>query len=325
MQTRFTELLGCRLPIQLAGMGWVACPELAAAVAGAGGAGTVAPHLLPAPALEPMLDELTARAAGPIGFNVLIPFLDLDAVEVAAARLRYVEFFYGDPDPALVARVHRHGALAGWQVGSVGEAVAAEQAGCEFVIAQGVEAGGHVRGSTALLPLLDAVLDAVTVPVVAAGGIATARGLAAVLAAGADAARIGTRFLATQEADVHPDYQAAVLAANPEDTELTEAFSVMWPNAPHRVLRSSIAAARAASGETVGTVNLGDTEMPVPRLGPMAPIRATSGNIAAMPLFAGHGVGAVREVRPAAEIVREFADGAARLLRPQRNRERVLR
>lgn len=314
MHTRFTELLGCRLPIQLAGMGWVAGPELAAAVAGAGGAGTVAPHLLPAPALAPMLDELGARTAGPIGLNVLIPFLDLDAVEVAAARLRYVEFFYGEPDPALVERVHRHGALAGWQVGSVAEAVAAERAGCDFVIAQGVEAGGHVRGTTALLPLLDTVLDAITVPVVAAGGIASARGLAAVLAAGADAARIGTRFLAATEADIHPDYQAAVLAANPEDAELTDAFSVMWPDAPHRVLRSSIAAAEAATGDTVGSVTLGGSELPVPRLGPQAPIRTATGDIAAMPLYAGHGVGAVREVRPAADIVHELTDGATRLL-----------
>jgi nitronate monooxygenase len=314
MKTRFTELLGCRLPIQLAGMGWIAGPELAAAVAGAGGAGTIAPHLLPAPALVPMLDELAARAAGVIGFNVLIPFLDPDAVEVAAARLRYVEFFYGDPDPALVARVHRHGALAAWQVGSVAEAVAAEQAGCDFLIAQGVEAGGHVRGTTPLLPLLGAVLDAVTVPVVAAGGIATARAVAAVLDAGADAARIGTRFLATPEADVHPAYRAAVLDATASDTELTEAFAVLWPGAPHRVLRSSIEAARRATGDTVGSVVLGAREVPVPRLGPMAPTRSATGDIAAMPHYAGQGVGEVTAVRPAAEVVAELGDGAARLL-----------
>jgi nitronate monooxygenase len=178
VRTRFTELLGCRLPVQLAGMGWVSGPELASAVAAAGGAGTIAPHSLPPRLLEPLLDRL---GPGVIGFNVLIPFLQIQAVEVAASRLRYVEFFYGEPDSALVALVHGHGALAAWQVGSVAEAEAAERAGCDFVIAQGIEAGGHVRGTTALLPLLDAVLDAITVPVVAAGGIATARGLAAVL------------------------------------------------------------------------------------------------------------------------------------------------
>jgi nitronate monooxygenase len=161
--------------------------------------------------LTELPDELLADD-DVIGFNVLMPFLDVSAVETAAARLRYVEFFYGDPVPDLVMRVHVHGALAAWQVGSADEAVAAEEAGCNFVIAQGVEAGAHVGGTTALLPLLDEVLDAARVPVVA-GGIATARGVAAVLAAGADAARVGTRFLATPEADVHPDYRDALLAA----------------------------------------------------------------------------------------------------------------
>lgn len=200
VSTGFTELLGCRLPIQLAGMGGSSGPELVNAVAGAGAAATVAPHGLSRSALDGVLDRL---GPGVIGINVLVPFLDLRAVETAAARLRYVEFFYGDPVTDLVTRVHAHGALAAWQVGSVEEAVAAEEAGCDFVIAQGVEAGGHVRGTTALLPLLDAVLERMRVPVVAAGGIATARGVAAVLAAGAGAARVGTRFLATPEADVH--------------------------------------------------------------------------------------------------------------------------
>jgi nitronate monooxygenase len=314
MHTDLTELLGCRLPIQLAGMGWVAGPELAAAVADAGGAGTVAPHMLPAPALAPMLDELVARADGPVGFNVLMPFLDLDAVDVAAARTRYVEFFYGDPDRTVVERVHGHGALAAWQVGSPTEAVAAERAGCDFVIAQGIEAGGHVRGHTALLPLLAAVLETVTVPVVAAGGIATARSLAAVLAAGAGAARIGTRFLAATEADVHPAYRDALLRAVAADTELTETFSTLWPDAPHRVLRSCITTARAHTADPVGTVVLGGREGPVPRLGPMAPISATTGDIAAMALYAGQGVDAVGKVQPAAEIVTELTDGARRLL-----------
>ncbi|HLK95182.1 MAG TPA: nitronate monooxygenase [Nocardioidaceae bacterium] len=311
MRTRFTDLLGCQLPIQLAGMGGVAGPELANAVARAGGAGTVAPHGQPRSALDGVLDQL---GPGVIGFNVLMPFLDVSAVETASARLRYVEFFYGDPVPDLVTRVHAHGALAAWQVGSAAEAVAAEEVGCDFVIAQGVEAGGHVRGTTALLPLLDEVLDAVQVPVVAAGGIATARGVAAVLAAGADAARIGTRFLATPEADVHPDYLDGLLGARAEDAVLTETFSATWPDAPHRVLRSCIDAALALSGDTVGAVTFGDREVPLPRLGPQTPVRATTGHISAMPYYAGQGVGAVSEIRPAAEIVRQLADGAEQLL-----------
>jgi nitronate monooxygenase len=320
MRTRFTDLLGCQLPIQLAGMGGVAGPELANAVARAGGAGTVAPHGQPRSALDGVLDQL---GPGVIGFNVLMPFLDVSAVETASARLRYVEFFYGDPVPDLVTRVHAHGALAAWQVGSAAEAVAAEEVGCDFVIAQGVEAGGHVRGTTALLPLLSMVLDAVQVPVVAAGGIATPRGLAAVLAAGADAARIGTRFLASPEADVHPDYRDALLVARAEDAVLTETFSTGWPDAPHRVLRSCIDAALALTGDTVGAVTFGDQQLPIPRLGPQVPVRATTGEIAAMPLYAGQGVGAVTEIRPAADIVRELVDGGARLLAEQSARQSV--
>src|SRR4029079_17846263 len=117
-------------------------------------------------------------------------------VEVAAAKARVVEFFYGDPDASLVRLAHRGGALVRWQIGSCEEARAAVAAGCDFIVAQGVEAGGHVRGRIGLLPLLDEVLTVAPVPVVAAGGIGTARGMAAALAAGAAAVRVGTRFVA---------------------------------------------------------------------------------------------------------------------------------
>ena len=138
--------------------------------------------MVPPPILAEMLDALAEHTRGVVGVNFLMPFLDHDAVAAAATRARVVEFFYGEPDAALVNTVHRGGALACWQVGSVAEAVAAARAGCDLVVAQGTEAGGHVRGRTGLLPLLGAVLDAVDVPVVAAGGIGTARAMAAALA-----------------------------------------------------------------------------------------------------------------------------------------------
>ncbi len=138
------------------------------------------------------------------------------------------------------------GALAAWQVGSLAEARAAAEVGCDFIVVQGAEVGGHVRGQVSLLPLLDSVLDAVDVPVVAAGGIATARGVAAVLAAGAAGARLGTHFVATREAGAHPAYVEALLRASAADTVLTTAFSGMWPDAPHRLLRSCVEAAEAA-------------------------------------------------------------------------------
>src|SRR5205085_7101260 len=111
----------------------------------------------------------------------------------------------------------------------------AVDAGCDLVIAQGTEAGGHVRGTIGLLPLLDAVLERVAVPIVAAGGIATPGAVAAAMAAGAAGVRIGTAFVATVESGAHPDYIAALLRADGGDTVLTEAFGVGWPNAPHRV------------------------------------------------------------------------------------------
>jgi nitronate monooxygenase len=322
LETRFTRLVGCSVPLQLAGMPGVCTPDLAAAVTKAGGLGMVGMPTVPAKAVAAALEELLAKtgdvsggtARGPVGFNQLMPFLDRDAVAEAAKRVRVVEFFYADPDPTLVEVVHRGGALASWQVGSPGEARAAEKAGCDFVVAQGTEAGGHVRGRVSLLPLLGAVLDAVKVPVVAAGGIGEARAMAAALAAGADAVRVGTRFVAAKESGAHPRYVEALLRAGPEDTVLTEAFSVMWPNAPHRVLRSAVEAAVAATEEFVGEMEMGGTRVPLPRLAVPTPLVSTSGRIEAMALYAGESVGSVRAIQPAGEIVCELVEGARVLL-----------
>jgi len=244
-----------------------------------------------------------------------MPFVDTAAVEIAATRARLVEFFYGDPDPKLVKIAKANGALAGWQVGDADEAREALQAGCDLVIAQGVEAGGHVRGTIGLLPLLDAVLDATPdIPVVAAGGIGTSRAMAAALAAGADAVRVGTRFVAADEADTHPDYAQALIDAGPDDTVLTTAFGVMWPDAPHRVLKSCVNAAHAFEGDAVGELVMGDVHMPLPPFAVPCPGRTTTGTIAAMALYAGQSVGAVTKTQPAAAIVRELSEGAEQIL-----------
>jgi nitronate monooxygenase len=299
-------------------MGGVTTPGLVAAVTGAGGVGMLPAQMLPAGELAALLDGLAARAAGPFGVTFLLPFFDDPAcVEVAAARARLVDFFYGDPRPGLVARVHAGGALASWQVGSAAEAVAAAEAGCDLVAVQGVEGGGRIRGRVALLPLLAEVLDAVDLPVVAGGGIASARGVAAVLAAGAAAARVGTLPLATEEAGAHPRYVAALLAARAEDAVLTDRFSVMWPNGPepHRTLRQTLDAAEAFQGEVVGETRMGAATLPVPRFGVPCPNRDTTGEVDAMVHYAGQSAGLVRQVRPAAEVVADLAAGAERLLR----------
>ncbi|MGH9046416.1 MAG: NAD(P)H-dependent flavin oxidoreductase, partial [Acidimicrobiales bacterium] len=295
METAFTRLVGCQIPLQQAGMGGAAGAELAVAVADSGALGMLGLAGLPRGMVTGLVEQVASSTSGMFGANFLIPFLDRDAVVGAAATARVVEFFYGDPDASLVSLVHEQGALACWQVGSLGEAVAARDAGCDIVVAQGCEAGGHVRGEVGLLPLLDQVLGELDLPVVAAGGIGGPRALAAVLAAGAAGARIGTRFAAADEADTHEDYAKALVVAEPEDTQVTTTFSVGWPGAPHRVLRSSIDSANASSEETVGEVGFpGGGRVEVPRLSVMSPGRRATGNIAAMALYAGQSVGLVR-------------------------------
>jgi NAD(P)H-dependent flavin oxidoreductase YrpB (nitropropane dioxygenase family) len=266
--------------------------------------------------LADVLDRLRRQTNGACGVNFLMPFLDRHCVEVAAHKARVVEFFYGDPEPALVQLVHAGGALACWQVGSVDEARAAADAGCDLIVAQGVEAGGHVRGRIGLLPLLDQVLDVVDVPVIAAGGIGTPRAMAAALAAGAAGVRVGTLFVAAEESTAHPLYKEALVKARAEDTVLTETFSLMWPGAPHRVLRSCVEAVSALPDGLVGRTVIGGVDLPLPRFALPAPTRDTTGRLEAMPHYAGESVGAVKAVRPAAEILRELVDGAAALLRP---------
>src|SRR2546422_1509665 len=203
LQTKFTELLGCRVPLQQAGMGKIASPALAAAVADAGGLGMVSGiGAAPPEYVAKILDALRRSTSGAFGANFIVDGvresgkLDPDflkVLEVAASRAPVVEFFYEQPDAELVEIAHAGGALVSWQVGSGPEAVAAEEAGCDLIVAQGTEAGGHVRGEIGLLALLSEGLPSVKVLVVAAGGVGTGRALAAALPAGAPAGRAGTR------------------------------------------------------------------------------------------------------------------------------------
>jgi len=312
IETRFTQLVGATAPIQVASMPGVTTVELVAAVANAGAVGMLGTAMYSPEFLDAQLKRIAKATSGVFGVNFLMPFLDPACVAVAARRARIVEFFYGDPQRALVDEAHALGALVSWQVGSLDEAIAAEAAGCDFVIAQGTEAGGHVRGQTSLLPLLSSVLDTLRIPVLAAGGIATARDLAAVLASGAAGARIGTRFVASAESDAHPEYVKALLAANAADTCLTETFSEVWPDAPHRVLRSAVAAVRAETNAIVGETEHGGARIPIPRFSPFVPNKSTTGNVAAMALYAGESVTHVRSVQPAAAIIAELVAGAER-------------
>lgn len=317
LRTRFTELVGCEVPIQQAPMGGVATTELVAAVNEAGGMGAIGVGPMPAPVVSGMLEQIRSHTQGPLLVNVLVPYLDPDVVKVAAAGAQVVDFYHGAPDASLVELVHGEGALAGWQVGSLGEALAAAGAGCDLVVVRGVEGGGRMYGTESLWPLLVEVVEAVDVPVLAAGGIGDARGAAAALAAGADGVRMGTRFIAAAESGAHPVYRDAVIAASGADSVLTDEFRVEWPDegAWSRVLRSSLEAARAFDGDVVGELDLGEMKLPVPKLGLPPPLRISSGELAAMAMYAGESVRFVRSVEPAGEIVRHIATGAEELLR----------
>ncbi|MDX6200455.1 MAG: nitronate monooxygenase [Actinomycetota bacterium] len=312
MHTSFTELVGCRHPLQQAAMGGVAGPELAGAVAGAGALGMLCEFDAES-STGRMTQALALAGDGAVGMGFFGHWMagDLATFEEAAARLRVVEVFWSDPDAAVVERARRSGpARVAWQVGTLDGARAAVDAGCDFVIVQGVEAGGHVRGTTPRDELLDAVLGTISVPVVSAGGIASAADVARVISAGAAGVRVGTRFVATTESRGHPAYlQALVDATSGEDTVLTTAFSGGWPDAPHRVLRSAVEAAEGFDGEVVGHAVNGSDRTDIARFQVSTPGRNVEGEIAAMALYAGTGVGDVTAVVPAADVVRELVAG----------------
>jgi nitronate monooxygenase len=313
--TPFTELVGCRLPLQEAVLGGgVGSPELAAAVSAAGGLGML-PQWGPEPA-EERIARVAALSSAPVGMGLFAHELEMNGalLELAARSLRVVDMFWGAPDARVVERIHAGGALCFWQVGSLDEALAAADAGCDAVVAQGVEAGGHVRGTRPLLALLDETVAAVAIPVVAAGGIATGGAMAEAMRAGASAVRVGTRLVATRESAAHPDYVEALLRAGRGSTVLTTAFGVGWPDAPHRVLRSCIDAATALDSDVAGASGQGAERLDLPRWFVAPPLIGVTGHVEAMALYAGEGVADVEDAPPAATVVERLVRDARAIL-----------
>jgi nitronate monooxygenase len=317
LPTSFTDLVGCEAPIQQAPMGGISPPRLARAVAAAGGVGTIS--VSPGGELPIDLDHQVA-GAGVFAINFVGEDVEIAAVTRAARTARIVDFFWSTPRVSLIEAVHGEGAVVNWQVGSLDEALLAVEIGADVVTVQGREAGGHVRGSTPLRPLLESVLARVSVPVLAAGGISDASALAEVLAAGAAGARMGTRFIASEESAAHPDYVAAILLAGPGATTITDGFALCplcttQPTA--RVLKSALEAVDAAEGDVVGVLATGDSEMPLPPRHGMPPTRAVRGNVSAMALYAGEAVDVVTRTQPAGDIVTELIRGAEALSEQQ--------
>lgn len=269
--------------------------------------------------------ETRALTRRPFGLNLNLEFPQEERLAVCLEeRVPVISFFWRDPF-ALVPRAKAGGATVLHSVGSVADAQRAVECGVDVVVAQGWEAGGHVRGTIATLPLVPAVIDAVApTPVIAAGGIADGRGLAAALALGAQAAWIGTRFLASAEAGIHPHYRHRLLQASADDTVyLDNLFDRGWENAPHRVLRNPTvdrweAAGRPAfggrpgEGEVIARSSVG---APVLRYEAHTPGAGMEGEIEELPMWVGQSVGLVSKLQPAAEIVHDIADEADMILR----------
>jgi nitronate monooxygenase len=329
LHTRICDILGIEFPIISAGMGGVAGAELAAAVSEAGGLGTLG---LAALSREGIRNEITAahaRTRKPLAANLLLPFLRPGIVEtVAEAGLAAVTFFWGD------ARDHRESikrlqsgeAKVIWQCGSVEEARWAMDAGVDAIMAQGFEAGGHVRGLVTTVALIPEMRDSLPdVPLIAAGGIADGRGLVAALALGADGAALGTRFLASAEAAAHPAYKERIVRAQAEDTIHTTLFDVGWPAAPHRVLRTEVVdeweragrptpGNRPGEGTTIVRMLRADVEVPLVNYTVICPTNYTEGQIERLAFYAGQSCSLVKEILPAGEIVRLIAAEATKLI-----------
>lgn len=312
MRTPVCELLGIEQPIVQAPMS--ALVELAAAVSNAGGLGMLA-LTWSSPAGDPVR-QTAALTDRPFGGNLIIStdqHRRLD--EALEAGLKIVSLFWGDP-AGYVEKIHDAGALLLQTVSSAEEARQAVAAGADVIVAQGWEGGGHVKSQIATLPLVPAVVDAVApVPVIAAGGIGDARGVAAVFALGAQAAWLGTRFLLSKEMPTHEEYRRRVTDAVETDAQwYADLYDVGWPNAPHRALRNSTSAMWEAAGSPPLGSRPGEGDVlahfasgeEIVRYEPGAPMVGTTGEIEALSLWAGQGVALIRETKSCADIVAEL-------------------
>src|SRR6202453_1526819 len=311
-RTPVCELLGIEHPIVSAPM--AIDPRLPAAVSNAGALGTIG--LWWAEDAGDVVRETAALTDRPFGGNFALPSDQHRRVDQAlSAGLRIVSFIFGVLQ-SYVELVHDAGGLVMHTVGSAEEARRAVGCGVDVVVAQGLEAGGHVWGGVSTLPLVPAVVDAVApVPVIAAGGIGDARGVAAVLALGAQAAWLGTRFLLAEEMPIHEDYRHRLMAAVETDAQrYPNLYSVGWPDSPHRALRNSTAdawqaagrrqlARRPGAGDVIAHFASGEA---IVRYEPAPPMTGTTGDIEALSMWAGQGVALARQPQSAADIVTEL-------------------
>jgi NAD(P)H-dependent flavin oxidoreductase YrpB (nitropropane dioxygenase family) len=324
-ETRLTREYGIRVPFVGAGMGFVAMPELVAAVSNAGGIGVLGNAIEPAASTQTLIQQVKLATRHLFGVDFLVdesafgPLTTDDHIAVCIAeQVKLVVFHMNVPPKEWVDKLHASGARVWMQVGSVEQALAAARLGVDAVIAQGAEAGGHNKSRTPLHLLLPAVIKAVhPMLVLAAGGISDGERVFKALSAGAEGVWVGTRLVASREAYAHAAYKARIVAAGDQSTVTTTMFGPEYPGRPYRVLRNRVVdefAGRESSiptppppPETIGTTLLFPRTFrqpyTMPKFSAIVPTPDTAGDFEEMGMPAGAGVAAIRDIQPVARIV----------------------
>lgn len=294
LRTALCDLLGISYPIIQGGMAWVATGELAAAVSAAGGLGVIGAGNAPPETVRQEIRKVRERTDRPFGVNIyyMSPYVEELIDLVCAEKVPVVTTGAGNPGKHL-PKLKAAGVKVIPVVASVALAKRLERLGVDALVAEGMECGGHI-GEIATMPLVPQIVDAVHIPVIAAGGIADGRGLAAALALGAAGVQMGTRFICTEECTVHPNYKEAVLKAGDRDAVVTG-----MPGHYVRVLKNKLTrqfeelAARGASWEEMDRLGAGKLRA------------AVEGDVEYGSLMAGQSAALVREIKPAAAIIEE--------------------
>ena len=308
----FMARFGLRYPIMQAPYGG---PALAAAISNAGALGTVSLWLGTEEQARERVRTLRAATTQPFAVNYVLTFEPQSLPAALDAGAPIVHFSWGVPTQSVAASVRARGAVFGVQIATVDGARAAIDRGASYLVCQGLEAGGHVQSSTPLYELLPHVVEeARDTPVLAAGGISHGRHLRAALLAGAAGALIGTRFVATLESLAHPEYKDAIVRAGSADTALSICFQDGWPGALHRTLRNDTLDRWEAAGCPPVGQRPGEGDIlaqrpdgtSVARYHFASPQLGVEGNVTALALYAGAGVGDIADLPPAGELVRRL-------------------
>lgn len=322
IKTRLCDVLNLKIPIFQGPMAGATTPELVGAVAQYGGLGIVPLSNWPIEYCEKIIDDTLSLTDQAIGVNLILEWDQSERLEMSLKKgIKIIWFFWGDPTP-FVEKIHKHDAKVILTVSSADEAKRAVDAGVDIIVTQGWEAGGHVWGEVATMPLVPAVVDAVKgkVPIVAAGGIADGRGLAAALALGAEGIVLGTRLLLSFEAGIHEQYKNRLINAKETDTVYTDLFDKGWPNSHMRALRNStyeqwVNAGKPPPGKRPGehdVITQFSLDRPVERYSRYMPAPIMEGNLEPLVHYAGQSVGLVKSIKSVHEILDEVIEEAVK-------------